>query len=245
MLGVRATTGSGPHRRLAGSLLTAAALMALLPGATAAAPKPFVMDLGRRADFVAQTNNVQCVGASMQMMLNMVRPGVDRTAKTQRTLQNIARAWSPARPDGRERRGASVVGWAAGLTVLGAGPYQVAGFATIEEAALNAAKAIRATGRPVGLLVWRGRHAWVMSGFTATGDPLITGNRVTSVMVEDPLYPAVSRAWGRAPAPGSSLTLSDLGRQFVPRMSSWWGSFGGEYVVVLPYEFDPRVLRQI
>jgi hypothetical protein len=181
----------------------------------------------------------------MQMMLNMIRPGTDRTASTQRTLQDVARAWSPPRPDGRGRRGASVVGWAAGLTALGAGPYEVVGAATLEDAALLAAKAIRATGRPAGLLVWRGRHAWVMSGFTSVGDPLITGSRVTSVIVDDPLYPAVSGAWGKAPAPGSRLTLEELGRQFVPRTSSWWGSFGGEYVVVRPFDFDPRVLRQI
>jgi hypothetical protein len=245
MLGVRAVLGSGPRRRVAGALLAIATLVALLPGSAAAAPTPFTMDLGRRTDFVAQANNVQCVGASMQMMLNMIRPGADRTAKTQLQLQNLARSWSPPRPDGRDRRGASVVGWAAGLTVLGAGPYEVAAFATIEEAALMAARAIRSTGRPAGLLVWRGRHAWVMSGFSSIGDPLISGARVTSVIVEDPLYPAVSRAWGRAPAPGSRLGLTELGRQFVPRTSSWWGSFGGEYVVVLPFEFEPRVLRQI
>jgi hypothetical protein len=108
-----------------------------------------------------------------------------------------------------------------------------------------AARAIRSTGLPVGLLVWRGRHAWVMSGFTATGDPLIGNARVTSATVEDPLYPAVSRAWDPSPAPGSSLTLRQLGRQFVPRTSSWWGSFDGEYVIVRPYEFDPRMLRRL
>jgi len=244
MLTVRPQARSGIARRL-GGLLGTAALFLALAAPTAAAPKAFVIDLGRRADFVAQTNNVQCVGASMQMMLNMVRPGTDRSAKTQLRLQQIARAWSPERPDGRERRGASVVGWALGLTVLGAGPYEVAGYPTIEDATLAAARAIRATGRPVGLLVWRGRHAWVMSGFTATGDPLIGGARVTSVMVEDPLYPAVSQAWGASPASGSSLSLSELGRQFVPRTSSWWGSFGGEYVIVRPYKLDPRVLRQL
>jgi hypothetical protein len=150
MLTVRPRQRSGPGRRLGGSLLAVGLFVVLLPGSTAAAPKPFVMDLGTRADFVAQTNNVQCVGASMQMMLNMVRPGVDRTAKSQLQLQRLARAWSPDRPDGRTRRGASVNGWAAGLTVLGVGPYEVAGAPTIEEATLLAARAIRRTGRPVG-----------------------------------------------------------------------------------------------
>jgi hypothetical protein len=223
--------------------LAATGLATPVAAASNPAKAGYRLDLAHRGDFVAQTNFVQCVGASMQMMLNMVRPGADRTAKTQLRLQQIARAWSPERPDGRERRGASVVGWATGLTVLGVGPYEVAGYQTIEEATLAAARAIRATGRPVGLLVWRGRHAWVMSGFTATGDPLIGAPRVTSVMVEDPLYPAVSRAWGASPAPGSSISLGELGRQFVPRSSSWWGSFGGEYVIVRPYKLDPRILR--
>ena len=33
-----------------------------------------------------------------------------------------------------------------------------------------AAKAIHDQRRPVGLLVWRGRHAWVMSGYQAVVD---------------------------------------------------------------------------
>ena len=44
--------------------------------ATAATTKPYTLDLGKRSDYVAQTNLVQCVGASMQMMLNMIEPGV-------------------------------------------------------------------------------------------------------------------------------------------------------------------------
>jgi hypothetical protein len=30
---------------------------------------------------------------------------------------------------------------------------------------------LRQTKRPVGLVMWRGRHAWVMSGFESNGDP--------------------------------------------------------------------------
>ena len=39
----------------------------------------FTLDLSARGDFVAQTTFVQCVGASMQMMLNMIRAKDDRT----------------------------------------------------------------------------------------------------------------------------------------------------------------------
>ncbi len=50
-----------------------------------------------------------------------------------------------------------------------------------------AARQMRFTGKPVGLLVWRGAHAWVMSGFKATADPAYTDDfEVTAVWIEDP-----------------------------------------------------------
>jgi hypothetical protein len=225
--------------------------LVLLLGASAvpatAATKGFTIDLGARSDFVAQTNFVQCVGASMQMMLNMMRPGADRSATTQRRLQALAREWSGPTPEGFERQGASVLGWAAGLNQLGAGPYEVVGTDTIEAALLAAARAIRLTGKPVGLLMWHGRHAWVMSGFQATTDPLNPDSQITAALVEDPLYPFGSSIWGPSPAPGTALTPAELGRQFVPRRASshwpvtpWGAELAGKYVLVLPTRADPR-----
>ncbi len=233
-------------QRFLGLALAGLLLLALAPAASAATPKAFRLDLGARSDYVAQTNLVQCVGASMQMMLNMVRPGADRSASTQLKLQQLARSWSGPSRTGRQRQGASVRGWAAGLTMMGGGPYRVVGLKTIGEAMLTAAKAMRTTGRPVGLLVWRGRHAWVMSGFRATRDPLLKGAKVTSAIVEDPLYPyGGSTVWGPSPRPGATLSIATLGRQFVPRRrSSRFGSLAGMYVLVLPFEFDQRLLRQ-
>jgi hypothetical protein len=231
------------HLGLAGLLL-----LGVAAAPASAAVKPYRLDLGVRADFVAQTNFVQCVGASMQMMLNMIRDRDDRTAATQLELQRLARARSGQRPDGMERQGASVRGWAAGLNLLGAGPYRLVGTDTIDEALLAAARAMRLTGKPVGLLMWRGRHAWVMSGFRATGDPLALGTRVTGAIVEDPLYPHGSSVWGPSPAPGTTLSVAELGRQYVPRRSSSrWGMqyLSGKYVLVLPYELDARTQRGI
>ena len=92
--------------------------------------------------------------------------------------------------------------------------------------------------------MWRGRHAWVMSGFSATTDPLEPGARVTAAIVEDPLYPHDSARWGPSPAPGATLSVASLGRQFVPRQNSWGvASLAGMYVLVLPYDFDTRILR--
>src|SRR3954468_23301881 len=150
-----------PAARRIGLLVLAGLLLLTAAPASAATTKPYTVDLGKRSDFVAQKNLVQCVGASMQMMLNMIEPGADRTAKTQLRLQTAARMWSPPRLDGGIRKGASVVGWAIGLSLEGAGSYRVVGAESLDHAMLLAARAIRRTGRPVGLLVWRGRHAWV------------------------------------------------------------------------------------
>lgn len=104
---------------------------------------------------------------------------------------------------------------------------------------------MRRTGRPVGLLVWGGRHAWVMSGFRATADPAVTDDfRVTHAIVLDPLYPRHSTTWGRSPAPGSSLTLALLGHFFVPRRGGWSGVLRGTWVIVQPIDVQrrPRML---
>jgi hypothetical protein len=182
----------------------------------------------------------------MQMMLNMIGEEDDRSAATQLELQILARQLSGQRSDGSERQGASVRGWAAGLNRLGAGPYRLVGTTTIEEALITAAKAMRRTGKPVGLLMWRGRHAWVMSGFRATGDPLIAGTRVTAVYVEDPLYPHGSSVWGPSPAPGAALTVAQLGRQYVPRRQSnrFGSALSGKYVLVLPWAWHPSPPRR-
>ena len=228
---------------------------ALVPGASsgsalaADAAKPVRLDLASRTDFVAQTNFVQCVGASMQMMLNIMSAKDDRTARTQLRLQNMARDLSGPARSGFQRQGASVRGWSAGLNELGAGPYRLVGADTIQDALRLAAKAIGHTGKPVGLLVWSGRHAWVMSGYEATADPRLGDDfTVTRAVVLDPLYPHGSSRWGPSPKPRSALTPAVLGRQFVPRRRGTWAgapvgspttstlsAFSGKYVLVLPY----------
>ena len=237
-------------RLLVGALIALQGLL-VAPFSAAAADTSFALDLAGRNDFVAQKNFVQCVGASMQMMLNIIGDRNDRSAATQLELQILARELSGRRGDGRQRSGASVRGWAGGLNQLNAGPYKLLGTTTLEEALYLAAKAIRHTGKPVGLLVWRGRHAWVMTGFRSTADPLATeAFDVTAAIVMDPLYPHGSTVWGPSPKPREALSPKAVGRQFVPRrMGSMPGGTGvgseimsalaGKYVLVLPYVVPP------
>jgi hypothetical protein len=230
-----------------------AALVALLAAMVvagpvdAARPQRVRQELYRPGDFVSQTNTVQCVGASMQMMLNLTGSRNDRTASTQLALQKLARATSPKRFPSisvgttRPRRGASSFGWAIGLTMKGAGPYHVTSAATLNEALKIGVNAMRATGRPVGLLVWHGSHAWVMSGFDATVDRF--GERVTkvrSVTVLDPWYPRYSSTHGASPRPGTHLTPGQLGHDFLRWNRRRTSDFDGRYVLVLPYTIDAR-----
>lgn len=237
--------GTMRGRRFLGLLLAGVLALAIAPATASARSNAYHLDLGSRADYVAQTNLVQCVGASMQMMLNMMSSTNDRTAATQLRLQKLARAWSGPSRNGRIRQGASVRGWATGLTMVDGRPYRVVGSDTIQDALLTAARAMRKTGRPVGLLVWRGRHAWVMSGFRATRDPLLPGAKVTAAIVEDPLYPhGGSSVWGRSPRPGSMLSVGTLGRQFVQRRRSTSNpSLSGKWVIVMPFDIEQRILR--
>ena len=204
---------------------------------------PFRINLAGDADYVRQYTFVQCVGASVQMMLNMTEPGTNRTRRFQHRLQDYARDHSGPRPDGGVRQGAGVFGWAAALNKWDAGPYEVVGADSLQQAMRMAARAIVETRRPVGLLVWKGRHAWVMSGFEATRDPRDGSFRVTHANVLDPLYPHGSEYWGKSPAPGSSISVRDVGRQFVQRdVHSEWNSLprmmdlAGKWVLVLPVE---------
>ena len=242
-------------RRIGGHLAIALALLAPIAATPppASASSGYALDLAASGDYVAQTDFVQCVGASMQMMVNIASPRDDRSAATQRRLQQLARALSGPRPVGRERQGASVRGWTAGLNHLGYGPYRLVGEASLDAALKTAARAIRMTGRPVGLLVWRGRHAWVMSGFRATADPAVTDSfEVTGAYILDPLYPHGSSTWGPSPRPGRAVTPAQVGRQFVARgsgsASSRWlsSTLAGRWVLVLPVELptSPSTLRR-
>jgi hypothetical protein len=174
------------------------------------------MNLAGKGDFVAQFTFEWCVGASLQMAWNMTRDEPRTSRADQGDLWAMARDRSFS-PFG----GANPRGWTAALNDLGIGPYQLVSLPTFEEAVATAAAAIRATDRPVGLVMWRGRHAWVMSGFEATADPRDTDAfEVTGVRVHDPLYPHGSAVWGRSPKPNSLIAPSTLAKQYVLRDST-------------------------
>jgi hypothetical protein len=215
-----------------------------------AAPGDFALNLYRSGDHVRQYTPYWCIGASMQMMLNIIGVTKTESRKAQENYMRVARSGgrSPQSDDfvgdtesAGQLRGAGSGGWARGLVTLGAGGYYEGAAEGYTTALRGAAKAIRSTGRPVGMIVWRGKHAWVMTGFTATGDPLTDPKfRVTGVYVQDPWYPRVSSIWGRGQKPNKWLSVKALKSDFLPRSLGWRRpELAGKFVLVLPV--DPLV----
>ena len=196
-----------------------------------APPEAFAMNLFEVGDFVPQHTFEWCVAASVQIAWNMVNPDIRSSYSDQQALWERARELS-----NNPYRGADPGGWGDLLNEIGLGPYELVSVPDYEEALRVAAAALRDTGRPVGLVMWRGRHAWVMSGFESMGDPSLREDfEVTGIRVVDPLYPYGSGTWGPSPEPNQLLTKEELAKQFVFREQRRWSShIPSGFLLVLP-----------
>lgn len=214
-------------------------------------PKPgsFKMNLYSKGDFVHQKTEYWCVAASVQTMMNIIDDGRPKRSKArQRRLHLKARDlyqdgdpfWRRLAGESRWTAGLHGLGlrdWAGILETSGYGGYEVDRAPTRKQAVRMAAKAIRMTGRPAGLVVWRGAHAWVMSGFEATGDPAYTDDfKVTKVYIQDPWYPYVSSIWGASRPPNSAVLVKDLAEDFLRygRPAQRQPKRDGKFMLVLP-----------
>ncbi len=197
-----------------------------------APPGPFAMDVYRKGDYVGELKDTWCVPAAMQTSMNIMNTAADTSEKTQARIFALARSIAPA-PDGA----AEPEAWATGLRELGYGNYQVTQKGSIAEAIHLAARQIRLTNRPAGLMVWRGAHSWVVSGFTATADPAVTPDfTVIAVRIEDVWYPRLSSIWGYSRPPDSLVPVGALSRDYLPwkRPTGAYPAKDGKFVLVLP-----------
>jgi hypothetical protein len=240
-----AQTSSAPAAAGAAAVAPEQILAAPTPAATPAptqtpvpspapVPQAFALNLYQEGDFVPQYTFDWCVAASIQIAHNLIDDtggGSWADRVQQGDLWEMARARSS-----NSFNGANPFGWAQVLTEVGMGPYAVVSIPDYEDALQTAARAIAETGRPVGLVMWRGRHAWVMSGFESLGDPAqFPEFSVTGIRVLDPLHPNGSEQWGPSPAPNSLLTPEQLATQFVVREPRRWsGDLPTGYLLVLP-----------
>jgi hypothetical protein len=203
------------------------------------APGPYAIDLYEPGDFATQVLKHYCIPGAMQTMMNVMDPGAKRASRAiQDRLYRLARRLSTDRLRGT---GAEPEGWARGLERLGYGRFEVLVKRTRAAAIREAALALRRTGRPVGLLVWRGAHAWVMVGFRSTADPAVTSDfTVTHVRIVDVWHPRVSSIWGASVKPSTLIPVAKLKEDYLRwrRPTMRYPEKDGRYVLVVPVD-DP------
>jgi putative peptidoglycan lipid II flippase len=231
-----------PDPSLAGATPTASALASVAPSPSAGpspsiapsgTPGPFTMDLYKEGDFATEILDTWCVPAAMQTSMNIMNLQPDTTRDTQARLFDLAVSLG-----GSNSGGADPIGWAKGLTSLGYGNYQVGNKLKMVDAVHVVAKQIRLTQRPAGLLVWKGWHSWVVSGFTATADPAITDQfTVLTLRIEDVWYPRVSTLWPKSRPPDADVPVDALGTDYVTWVQAKFiAGRDGYYVYVIPVQ---------
>lgn len=186
-----------------------------------------------RGSFSGQVTDYSCVGASIQMMLNMIRGETDKSATRQMTYYRYARDHSRYLAS---NKGVDPRGWVLALRHFGAGYYRVGKAPTMQASLRQAARRMRVTGKPVGMLVGAGGHAWVMTGFAATADPRRTTDyKVTRVQAMGPLWPDGTFG-GRLydPGPATWLGLRALRKKFVAYRWKIAPEWDGRWITVNP-----------
>jgi hypothetical protein len=229
------------RRRRTGLGLVVAASLTIaslgLPGGSSAAGQVPAwrggVDLYRDGTFTVQKSWLWCTAAGVQIVRNIVDAESDHTATAQR------RYFSWMREHNRYHlplsAGVDPQGWSAGMREFVDDRYRLVASSTFDNALRSAVRRLRQTNRPVALAVSHGTHGWILTGFTATADPLATASYVvTSVRVTGPLYGLQSRNGYDMP-PDTRLTPTQLRRYFTPwkyaPMSMVWD---GRYVTIQP-----------
>ena len=214
------------------------AMLALVVLGASAAPSMAAGWAGRfsvytKGSFSYQHLDYTCVGASVQMMLNMINDTSRHSATAQKTYWQYGRDHSKHKPG---NMGVDPVGWVAALEHFGAGDYAVNVAPRFQAGLQTLAAAMRATDRPVGLFVDAGGHAWVMTGFEATADPAIASSfKVTAVQAMGPLYPdGTIDGKSYDPGPGTWLTLDQLRKKFTPMQWKIAPEWNGRWIAVIP-----------
>jgi hypothetical protein len=217
-----------PRARFAAVLLLAGLVLGLVAPVATLGAQSYKLNLYSQGVFTTQYTWTWCVGASAQAMLNIIKDTENHSRSKQKQLVQYAMNHDE---HAGNQGGSDAVGLAATLRHHGGGSYSPVFSTSYRQAVRRAVKAIRATGKPVGLLVMGGRHAWVLNGFEATADPAATNNfEVTHVYVMGPLYPKQQGHWFDRP-PNSRISYDGFKTPFrrfddpdSPRMVGYWVS---------------------
>lgn len=220
-------------RRLVSSLALGVLMLAVYASPSAAAGWSGRFSVYTKGSFSYQHLDYTCVGASVQMMLNMVNGTTDHSATKQYAYWQYGRDHSRYKPG---NKGVDPVGWVAALEHFGAGNYSINVASRFQAGLRSLAAAMRSTHRPVGLFVDAGGHAWVMTGFEATADPATSSSyKVTAVQAMGPLYPdGTINGHPYDPGPGTWLSLDQLRKKFTPMQWKIAPEWNGRWIAVIP-----------
>jgi hypothetical protein len=226
------------RRTLPATALVLVALLAAPAGPAGAATWNGRYSIWRAGAFAPQYLDASCVGATIQIMLNLVHGRASDGKRAQLEYLDYARDQSqyPVFDDGADPEG-----WARAMREYGGGSdYGWVNDETIENALHRAASQMRKTSKPIGLLVHFGRHAWVMTGFESTADPDTTNDfEVIAAEVVGPLWPNGTLNGQRFdPGPRTWMNVRTLGRKFDPYVVPGQSIWAGKYVTIVPRASD-------
>jgi len=191
------------------------------------------IDLYRRGTFTTQQSWLWCTAADVQIIRNIARGQRDHSTASQRRYFDWMRRHN--RYELPLSAGVDPAGWTAGLRHFVDARYRLVASRTFASALKSAVTNLRRTNLPVGITVANGGHAWVLTGFTATADPLRTSKfEVTSVRVVGPLFGLQSRNGYDMP-PDTRLTPAQLRHYFTPwKYAPKRMIWDGRYVSIQP-----------
>jgi hypothetical protein len=217
------------------------ALVALVSSAVLPTPAPVAAatwagrySVWNKGSFATQYLDYSCVGATIQITLNMINNTSNRTKRRQLKYLDYAQEHSKYPVTDL---GADAEGWAKALIHFGGGSgWGWTTASSLQNALKVAAKQIRTTGKPVGLLTFHGGHAWLMTGFESNADPATTSNfSVTAAEVLGPLYPdGTYNGHSVDPGPKTWMTVSQVGQRFNTYYQQGQAVWNGKWVMVVP-----------
>lgn len=211
------------------SLTLIAALWLLAVGlAPAEASTGYARDVYFAAGYQRQVDSRTCTAAATAMMMNFI-------ARRDLNLGQLAiLAYEQPRDalQNATQRGSDPLGWSRAATHYSSRTgrpttYAWEAFGSARSALRRAARQIAISGKPVGILVAHGRHAMVMTGFAASGDPSRRESfTLYSIWLSDP-YGAAHRAYPATASPLDTYLQTDATPWYD---AAWYGRF----IVIVP-----------
>ena len=233
--------GSWPAASLAAPIPQPTGLAAANPAALLPAWDGSI-DLYRDGVFTTQKTWLWCTAAGVQIVRNIVERDNDHSTSGQRRYFDWMR--SRNRYDLPESAGVDPQGWTAGLRHFVDDRYRLVASRSFGAGLRSAVANLRRTGLPVALTVANGGHGWILTGFEATADPILTDDfEVRSVRVVGPLFGRQSKNGYDMP-PDTKLSTERLRRFFTPwRYAPLPMVWDGKFVSIQPVlkDYEPPI----